>query len=104
MALDVVFLTPRDGLVALAGIVPLAALAVARRRAVRVTRRLELPLAPRRGDALAALALVAIAGLLGLAAAQPVLDHPTARLVRDDAEALFVFDISRSMQASASAG
>ena len=102
MALDVVFLTPRDSLVGLAGVIPLAALVVGRARAARVRRRLHLPGGRAGFELLAGAAIVAIAALLGLAAAQPVLEHATERRVRTDAAALFVIDTSRSMQSSAS--
>lgn len=46
--------------------------------------------------------LVSIPLLLGLAAAGPALRSQTRRQVRTDAQAMFVFDISRSMLASAS--
>ena len=45
------------------------------------------------------IALLAVAGLLGLAATQPVLQRTTTRHVRSDAEVLMVMDISRSMLA-----
>ncbi len=47
-------------------------------------------------------ALVAIAVLLGLAAAQPVVSQVRASRGRTDAEAIVVFDISRSMLARSS--
>jgi hypothetical protein len=102
MALDVVFLTPRDSLVGLAGVVPLAALALGRRRAALVRRRLRLPHGGGGRELLAGAAIAALAALLGLAAAQPVLEHATERRVRTDAAALFVIDVSRSMEAKAS--
>ncbi len=49
------------------------------------------------------LAVAAIAGLLGLAAAQPVLRTDRPQLARRDAQALVAIDISRSMLAAASA-
>jgi hypothetical protein len=45
------------------------------------------------------LAVLAVAGLLGLAAAQPLLERTSTRHVRSDAEALLVVDVSRSMLA-----
>jgi len=44
-------------------------------------------------------AVLAVAGLLGLAAMQPLLERTTARRVRSDAEVLMVIDTSRSMLA-----
>jgi len=50
------------------------------------------------------IALLAVAGLLGLAAAQPLLQRTTTRHVRSDAELLMVIDVSRSMLARRSLG
>lgn len=50
------------------------------------------------------LALVLVPLLLALAAAEPVLRSHTGRRVRLDAQAIFVFDTSRSMAASAGPG
>jgi hypothetical protein len=66
-----------------------------------VRRALGLAPPPRRSAVLAAVAIVALAALVGLAAAQPVALGSEPRLVRTDAEAYFVFDITRSMLASA---
>ena len=46
----------------------------------------------------------AFAAVLALAAAQPVLTHDSRVRVRRDVEALFIIDVSRSMQASARPG
>ena len=102
MALDIVWLTPRDGLVAAAVVVPLGALALARLRAARVRRRVGLTGSSRRRELLAVPAILGVAALLGVAAAQPVLEHRSELLVRNDAQALFVVDTSRSMLASSS--
>jgi hypothetical protein len=97
------FLTPLAGLVALAAVLPLAAALFGRTRADGVRRGLGLEAAPARvgllRPALAAAGIV----LLGLAAAQPVLEHRSSQRVRKDVEALFVVDTSRSMAASATA-
>jgi hypothetical protein len=45
-------------------------------------------------------ALATMAALLGVAAAQPVLEQTSIRRVRTDAEVFFVVDVSRSMLAS----
>jgi hypothetical protein len=99
--LTVTFLTPRAGLVGLLALVGLWTLLRSERKARSLCRLLGLP--PRsplvslgRGAAIAAGGV-----LLGLAAAQPVLARERARQGRTDAEALFVFDISRSMEAQA---
>jgi hypothetical protein len=94
------FLTPLAALVALAALLPLGAWLVGRRRADTVRQRLGLP-APRARSAARALAAAAAVAVLGLAAAQPALTHDTAVRERTDAQALFVFDTSRSMAAAA---
>jgi hypothetical protein len=94
------FLTPAGALAALAALLPLAARAAGRRRADRVRRLLDLP-PPRGRGAARALAGAGAVALLGLAAGQPVLTHTTHARERAGVEALFVFDTSRSMAASA---
>jgi hypothetical protein len=88
--------------VALAALVPLLGLALHERRADGVRRRLLLGPAPRRRRLVVGGALAAVAVLLGLAAAQPVLAITHDRPARADAEVLFVFDVSGSMQAALS--
>src|SRR4051812_14184531 len=99
LALQLDFATPRGGLVALAALLPLAAIAVTSRRHAR--GRAQLGLQPPRPDH-TVLGLVLVSVLLGLAAAQPVLRRNVADHVRTDAEALFVFDVSASMAAARS--
>jgi hypothetical protein len=50
------------------------------------------------------LVLCVLGALVAVAVAQPVLERPTTRHIRSDAEALFVFDTTRSMLASAGPG
>ena len=96
------FLTPRGALVGAAVVLPLAAAAIATRRAQTTRTALGLR-APRLGtDVVALVALVIMFALLALAATQPALSHETVRHVRKDAQVLFVLDTSRSMAASAS--
>lgn len=93
------FLTPLGALLALAVVLPLAAFVLVSRRAERMRRALRLP-EPARGERIVPLAaFVVLAGLLGLAAAQPLLERSTIRHVRADAEVIMVMDISRSMLA-----
>ena len=94
------FLTPIGALAALAVVLPFAAWVVGRRTAATVASELGLEPAARRNAAHIAAATGSVA-LLGLAAAQPALTHRPGTHVRTDAEALFVFDTSRSMAASA---
>ena len=93
------FLSPLGALVAAAVVPALLAAAGAERRSRAVCRLLGLRA---RGPASligTALALVACAACLALAAAQPVVGKVRPVEGRQDAEALFVFDISRSMLA-----
>jgi hypothetical protein len=101
--MDVTFLTPLAGLVALLVVVPLAIMVVTERRVGEVRKALRLP-EPRASRPIAAIALVVLAGLLGLGAAQPAIDTSKDRLARTDAEVLLVFDTSRSMLAADRAG
>jgi hypothetical protein len=104
IAATLVFLTPLGALLSLGVAVPLAALVLATRRERRARALLRLG-EPGRGPTVrTATALVAVVGLLGLAAAQPVLRSTSTVEARTDAQALFVIDISRSMLASRSPG
>jgi hypothetical protein len=98
--MGVSFLSPVGFLVALAGALPLLGLAVLERRAERLRRLLRVDAPDRRRRLELAGALAAVALLLGLAAAQPVLAVTHEKTARSDAEVLFVIDVSRSMQAS----
>jgi hypothetical protein len=100
IAASLTFLTPWGALLALTAVVPLAALALAARRERRARELLGLraPAAVRRW--VRPLLVAAVLGLLGLAAAQPVLRSTTSIKVRTDSEAFFVIDVSRSMLAS----
>ena len=100
--MDVTFLTPLAGLVALLVAVPLAVMLLTERRVAEVRSALRLP-EPRASKPLAAVALVVLAALLGLGAAQPAVDTTKDRMGRADAEVLLVFDTSRSMLAASSA-
>lgn len=93
------FLTPSGGLIALAVLVPIAAFLAISRRAARMRRDLGLSEPPLRFRLVPVAAVLGVAGLLGLAAAQPLLERSTTRRVRSDAEVLMVVDISRSMLA-----
>jgi hypothetical protein len=95
------FLTPYAGLLALLGLLPLAAFLHRERRARQVRGTLGLT-DPSPGSARFLLGvLLAVPALLGLAAAQPVIDRSTPLQERRDAEIFFVLDTSRSMLAAA---
>jgi len=103
MLAGLVFLTPRGALVALAVAVPLAVVLLTEYRAGRLRSllRLDQPSTLSRLEVPAA--VCAVCGLLGIAAAQPVVRTDRPRLTRKDAQAYVAIDISRSMLASASA-
>ncbi len=98
------FLSPLAGLVGLLGAAGAAAWVVAERRRRLVGAALRLPEPSAHDRLLPVAALLVVAALLGLAATQPTLVRKTARHVRTDAQAWFVFDTSRSMMASSQAG
>jgi hypothetical protein len=102
--LSVTFLTPVGALLALGVVLPLAGLAAVSRRAARVRGLLALDPRPRRRLVLPVAAALVAAGLLGLAAAQPVLARETTLEVRTEAEVFVALDVSRSMLASRDAG
>jgi hypothetical protein len=95
------FLTPLAALLALLVAVPLAAFVVGERRRRRVALLLHLGEPARRSRIAPAVAVTAVAALLGVAAMQPTLVNRHSKRVRTDAEAFFVLDTSRSMLASA---
>ena len=98
------FLTPVGALLTLAFVVPLVALLLVRRRARRVRGALGVSEPSMRGLALWLLSLLVASALVGLAAAQPVLEQTKTLRVRTDAEVWFVLDVSRSMLAQADPG
>jgi hypothetical protein len=98
--MDLSFLSPLAGLVALAVLVPLFLLAAAERRGSRARMLLGL-IAPGPAARLEMpVAICLLGALLGLVAAQPLLQREVPRYARRDAEAIFAFDISRSMLAA----
>jgi hypothetical protein len=94
------FLTPFAAFLALLVVVPIAAFALGERRRQRVTALLHLDEPGRVARLAPAVAVTAVAGLLGVAAMQPTLVNRHSKRVRTDAEAFFVLDTSRSMLAS----
>ena len=91
--------TPLGLLLALGAAVPLAAYFAVSKRAASVRRALRLPELSPDKRLVPVVAAAALAGLLGLAAAQPVLERSSERRVRSDVEVFVVVDISRSMLA-----
>jgi hypothetical protein len=94
------FLTPFAAFLALLVVVPLAAFAIGEQRRQRVAALLRLGEPGRVARLAPAVAVTAVAGLLGVAAMQPTLVNRHSKRVRTDAEAFFVLDTSRSMLAS----
>jgi len=98
------FLTPTSALVAALVLVPAVALLRTNRVGRRMRRVLGLSEPRLRLLVVPIVALLAIAALLGSAAAQPVLSSDVEQKVRTDAEVFVVLDTSRSMLASAGPG
>jgi hypothetical protein len=97
--MDLGFASPVAVLLALGALVPLAALLTVRARARGIRQVLHLP-EPRTREKRIPLVAIGVAGaLIGLAAAQPVLQRDADRLVRTDAEAWVILDTTRSMLA-----
>jgi hypothetical protein len=97
---SVVLLSPLAGLAVLGAAVPVGVAAFTARRSRSVATILGLPPAPLRLDVPRVACAAAICVLLGLAAAQPVLQTTGNERVRRSSEVLFVVDVSRSMLAS----
>lgn len=101
--MEITFLTPLAGLVAVAVILPLIAFVRGEQRTARV--RSVLRLAPPGGSPRQAfVAILALALLAGIGAAQPVLEERRQHSARTDAQAFFLLDTSRSMLAARAAG
>jgi hypothetical protein len=100
----VAFLTPAGGLLALTAVATLAIYFGRERRAGRVRTVLGLELRTRSSRLALAASLALVPLLLGLAAAQPVIESVRERSERSDAELLVALDSSRSMLASTQPG
>jgi hypothetical protein len=96
---EIQFLAPLAGAIAVVGVVPLVASLGIVHRATRVRSRLGLRSPTRRSRLPVLAALVLVPVLVGLAAAEPVIARGHVRHIRVGAEALFVIDTSRSMLA-----
>lgn len=98
------FLTPAGGLLALAVLVTLTVYVGRARRARRVRAALHLEPPARWSQLSLAGSLALVPLLLGLAAAQPVIESTRSRSERTDAEVFVALDSSRSMLASTRPG
>ena len=97
--MEITFLSPLGGAIALVGLIPLVASLGVVLRATRVRSRLGLRSPTSRSRLPLVVALVVVPLLVGLAAAEPVVARGHVREIRVGAEALFVIDTSRSMLA-----
>ena len=102
--MDLAFLTPFGALLGLLALLPVGIYALRQRRAGRIRGLLGLRGPSLRSRAPVVLSVAAVPALLGLAAAQPVIESEKVRQQRTDAEAWVVLDSSRSMLASEKAG
>ena len=98
------FLTPLGALFAVAALLPLSVLVLRERRARRVRETLGLPQPSARSLVPLGVALAGVAGLIALAATQPIVETERSVRERTDAEAFVVVDSSRSMLAAEDAG
>ncbi|HEY1318034.1 MAG TPA: VWA domain-containing protein [Gaiella sp.] len=98
--MGLVLLSPLAGLVVLGAAVPVGVALLAARRGRQVAAILGLTPAPLGLNVPRAACAVTICVLLGLAAAQPVVQTTGSERVRRSSEVLFVVDVSRSMLAS----
>jgi von Willebrand factor type A domain len=101
--MQISFLTPLAGFVAVAVVLPLVAFVRSEQRAahVRSVLRLEPPGGSRR-QTIAVIVVLAV--LVGIGAAQPVLEQRREHSARTDAQAFFLLDTSRSMLAARGEG
>jgi hypothetical protein len=97
-------LSPLGGLLALGLLLPLCALLLVERRSERLRRILGLERPGLRSRLPIIAALVAVPVLLAVALSQPVVRYAGEHQVRTDAEAFYIFDVSRSMTAAPSRG
>jgi hypothetical protein len=97
------FVTPAGALIALAGVVAVLAVFAGEQRLDRLRSLLGLRRGHTRSSRFVAGAIAAVALLLTLAAAQPVIASSVSKKGRADADVYFVFDVSRSMAARTSA-
>lgn len=93
-------MTPWAALFALSALVPLAVFLARQRRASRIRAALGLGEPSTASRVPLAIALATVPGLIGLAAAQPIVEETRDRPERVDAEAFVVLDVTRSMLAS----
>jgi hypothetical protein len=101
---EIRLITPLGALFALTAVVPLLVFFLRRRRLASIRAALRLPAPTRRSKLPVLIALAAVPALLGLAAAQPVVETTRTAPERTDAQAFVVVDVSRSMLAAGRPG
>lgn len=104
LATSLSFASPAGAALCGLALVPLSVLAVTLRRNRRAAGVLGLAPAGLRSALPAALVAAGACAVLGLAAAQPVLQTTESRRVRTESEVMFVVDVSRSMAAARDPG
>lgn len=102
--MDVRLVTPLGLLFVLTALLPLAVFVLRLRRMGAIRRALALEQPPLRSHLPLVLALVTVPALLGVAAAQPVVETTKTARQRTDVQAFVVLDVSRSMLASRAPG
>jgi von Willebrand factor type A domain len=102
--MDVSFVTPLGALFVLTALLPFAVYAARQRRLGAIRKALGLDRGGTRSQLPFLLALAAVPVLLGVAAAQPVIERERTLRERTDAQVFVVVDVSRSMLASAERG
>ena len=102
--MDFRLVTPLGLLFMLTALLPLAVFALRLRRMGAMRRTLALEQPPLRSHLPLVLALVTVPALLGVAAAQPVVETTKTVRERTDVQAFVVLDVSRSMLASQAPG
>ena len=102
--MDITFVTPLGATFALSALVVLAVFARRRRRVGEIQQALRLERPTLRSHLPLLLALATVPVLLGIAAAQPVIETTRTLPERTDAQAFVLVDVSRSMLAGAEPG
>jgi hypothetical protein len=99
--MEVRLLTPYAAVLAVTALVPLGVFVARARRLREIRKALRLQPPALRSQLSFVLALALVPGLLGLAAAQPVIETTRSVAQRTDAQAFVAIDASRSMLAAA---
>jgi len=98
--MEIRVITPLGALFALTAVIPLLVYHLRRRRLASIRAALRLPQPTRRSGLPMLLALAAVPALVGMAAAQPVVETTRTAPERTDAQGFVVVDVSRSMLAA----